>query len=768
MKAQSSKFKVQRKFQPAMLRLALWLLIIPLSFELCSLSLALAQPGQPQPRPATQAEVDAGLLTRPYVSPATLRGFTPVATNFTLTFDPDYFRTNGGILTLVTPLGGTNTITISNFNVLSNATFNGPVTYQGPVTYNGPATYNVSNTFNGPITLATNFTLMGDLITNIFQSGAMNPTVGFLPYKSSPTNFGDSPFYRSASNLVQFIDAGGKNAALILGYAKAQTNEVIYPLILQNTSGQGANGVGVYARTTNDLNLGALQFIKGYAWPNDGSTHASTIRFFTAAENNLFNDAFDIIDETGLVGGSYHVRLGGSSQWWTGTNSPEGVVTSPPGAYYLNTLGGAGTTLYVKEDGFGNTGWVGVGAGGGGGSHGGTSIWTNQSGLYSPTEANAQSLQFGTNTTNSASRSIALGANNLLFQLSHNATISGGYGNIIESNSPNSVIAGGTNNLIQKTNWASTISGGQFHSIGYFTTGGFIGGGESHILDADADYGFVGGGQQNRVRDNYGTIAGGIGNDVQQLYGFIGGGANNLTTRGDWQVVAGGEQNVVRGDHAGILAGANNTMSAAADGVDGDSSVLVGGGRNAIGVSGIAGAAYAFLGGGQSNLVMDAANHSFLGGGAFNQVGGGGNAVVGNFLGGGFNNLTGDQTDYAVIGGGRRNTVSTSADFGQIFGGQSNLVTATHGIVIAGYDSRVTATNAIAIGSTTTNDVANSVAISVVAFPNVASFGLLSSRWQMANSTNAISVLPDATNHVIFVEITATATNKWAIPAKRL
>ncbi len=42
-----------------------------------------------------------------------------------------------------------------------------------------------------------------------------------------------------------------------------------------------------------------------------------------------------------------------------GTGSPEGVVTSTQGKLFLRTYGGAGTTLYVKESGSGNTGWVG-------------------------------------------------------------------------------------------------------------------------------------------------------------------------------------------------------------------------------------------------------------------------------------------------------------------------------------------------------------------------------------------------------------------------
>lgn len=43
---------------------------------------------------------------------------------------------------------------------------------------------------------------------------------------------------------------------------------------------------------------------------------------------------------------------------FTGTGSPEGAVIASVGALYTRTDGGTGTTLYVKESGTGNTGWV--------------------------------------------------------------------------------------------------------------------------------------------------------------------------------------------------------------------------------------------------------------------------------------------------------------------------------------------------------------------------------------------------------------------------
>lgn len=54
-----------------------------------------------------------------------------------------------------------------------------------------------------------------------------------------------------------------------------------------------------------------------------------------------------------------HLRPGNGDVFWTsGTSSPEGKVDGPVGSLYTRTDGGAGTTLYVKEAGTKNTGWV--------------------------------------------------------------------------------------------------------------------------------------------------------------------------------------------------------------------------------------------------------------------------------------------------------------------------------------------------------------------------------------------------------------------------
>lgn len=55
------------------------------------------------------------------------------------------------------------------------------------------------------------------------------------------------------------------------------------------------------------------------------------------------------------------IRVGSSTgpKWSSGAGTPEGAVTAPVGSIFSRTDGGAATSMYVKETGTGNTGWVG-------------------------------------------------------------------------------------------------------------------------------------------------------------------------------------------------------------------------------------------------------------------------------------------------------------------------------------------------------------------------------------------------------------------------
>lgn len=50
--------------------------------------------------------------------------------------------------------------------------------------------------------------------------------------------------------------------------------------------------------------------------------------------------------------------IGDDIAWFAGNGTPESVITANVGSLYSRLDGGASTTLYVKESGTGNTGWV--------------------------------------------------------------------------------------------------------------------------------------------------------------------------------------------------------------------------------------------------------------------------------------------------------------------------------------------------------------------------------------------------------------------------
>lgn len=92
---------------------------------------------------------------------------------------------------------------------------------------------------------------------------------------------------------------------------------------------------------------------------SDGGT-GGNVDFFQGTDVIKAN-----IDGNGTYwAGSGLLELGGSDETTpdaiilTGNGSPEGVVTANVGSIYMRLNGGAGTSMYVKESGTGNTGWV--------------------------------------------------------------------------------------------------------------------------------------------------------------------------------------------------------------------------------------------------------------------------------------------------------------------------------------------------------------------------------------------------------------------------
>ena len=140
-------------------------------------------------------------------------------------------------------------------------------------------------------------------------------------------------------------------------YATAGANTANASAILNGQNGTGRiNGFQFSSGGNNENFLGVVQeaggagalVFQGY----NGSVYREYLRVGSSGDLTLPNGNLVI----GTAGKG--LDFGSSVLWRTGAGSPEGVVTAAVGSLYTRTDGGLLTTLYVKESGAGNTGWV--------------------------------------------------------------------------------------------------------------------------------------------------------------------------------------------------------------------------------------------------------------------------------------------------------------------------------------------------------------------------------------------------------------------------
>ena len=113
----------------------------------------------------------------------------------------------------------------------------------------------------------------------------------------------------------------------------------------------GTSGAqGLVFGTGNNSSMAERMRIKSNGRVGIGVTDPSEV---LDVEGNIFS--------SGNVYAGGHVTVGGASgpKIISGAGNPNtNSVVAGPGSLYLNTNGGAGATLWVKESGTGGTGWV--------------------------------------------------------------------------------------------------------------------------------------------------------------------------------------------------------------------------------------------------------------------------------------------------------------------------------------------------------------------------------------------------------------------------
>lgn len=195
-------------------------------------------------------------------------------------------------------------------------------------------------------------------VVNVFYltPQAMSTSVTFL---GGANEGASAPFGANGSSYASYF-GNISNLRFINVYCEAQPAAIVISsqgrtatfdgLYLNGTGGVYlgsyvmAKFTNVIATTSTDVLAGGdgtqNVLIENSSWPVSGnSTGFSSLAIMNSSINGVFH-------------GSLLPTLR------RGAGSPQGVVVAPVGTLYLRTDGGAASTLYVKESGTGNSGWV--------------------------------------------------------------------------------------------------------------------------------------------------------------------------------------------------------------------------------------------------------------------------------------------------------------------------------------------------------------------------------------------------------------------------
>jgi hypothetical protein len=228
----------------------------------------------------------------------------------------------------------------------------------------------------------TSLGTLGNIAVSMANNAAMN---GFNLGTVSDTT--SRPF-----NISQTWNNAGLAATLIKGDATASALASGSKLLDLSTGGTLQIGVVYNTTTGNDTSPWRLVFgssaslgysaswgaitVRNAANSADANLRASLLQASSGVQTTNYisnsNNDFELASNSYRPPAGLRIRSDGaiifsSTTAATGTEAcrlragsgtPEGAVTANVGSVWLRTDGGTGTTLYIKESGTGNTGWV--------------------------------------------------------------------------------------------------------------------------------------------------------------------------------------------------------------------------------------------------------------------------------------------------------------------------------------------------------------------------------------------------------------------------
>ena len=244
--------------------------------------------------------------------------------------------------------------------------------------------------------LQANGAASGYVNENIFFGGSFNHSLGYPAVTTTNIRIDYDGVYRNNNNRFFCPSLEDNSTLAVAAVINGDNNLIFHPRLERSVSASTyeiqftanskecqiiGNGFSLVNTNINDLGdtnsyvtrEGSVYKAQtaasaGKAVYSGQSTASSSAKIYSAKDSSGTETAY--ISGDGLMYSAARAYAEQGLRWATssgtlndrglfnGTGSPEGVVTAEPGSLYCNSSGGASTTLYVKQSGSGNTGWV--------------------------------------------------------------------------------------------------------------------------------------------------------------------------------------------------------------------------------------------------------------------------------------------------------------------------------------------------------------------------------------------------------------------------
>ncbi len=225
--------------------------------------------------------------------------------------------------------------------------------------------------FGAQLNVATDGSEHGCLTGQVMYNGTLSDAaiggetflLGYCPGGTGGTAFEyvfRCPSGKQAFQYLESFDSGTQGPSLALWHASpnpAVSDSVGMVKFDGKDSGGNYTPYAMIECVASNVTNGTEAALLFFHTARNGTGTLTAAGYFGESQGFVVGSPTGTDKGTGTVNATTIYANG--IPWTSGSGSPEGAVTAPVGSLFSRTDGGAGTSLYVKQSGTGNTGWVG-------------------------------------------------------------------------------------------------------------------------------------------------------------------------------------------------------------------------------------------------------------------------------------------------------------------------------------------------------------------------------------------------------------------------